>query len=214
MAAALFYGLANNAEDSAPKDIIVYDLGGGTFDVTVLHIEHGNFTVKCTYGDHSLGGKNWDDALVSLIVQKVKETSGTDANPLDDAYFSEDVHGIVENLKIRLSEADTAKYRLFYDEKTVKGAITRDEFESATSGLLSNTQSMTQLAINDAVKQGITQFDEFLLVGGSTKMPQVKRMVDAEFSKYCKKISLTVETDEAVAMGAALWARKKELHFD
>ena len=214
VAAALFYGLANNAEDSTPKDIIVYDLGGGTFDVTVLHIEHGNFTVKCTYGDHSLGGKNWDDALVSLIVQKVKESIGTDANPLDDKDFTCQVCGIVEKLKFELSTVDFVKFRLFYDGKQVKGVITRDEFESATSGLLSNTQSMTQLAINDAAKQGITQFDEFLLVGGSTKMPQVKRMVDAEFSKYCKKISLTVETDEAVAMGAALWARKKELHFD
>ena len=214
-AAAIFYGHKNNIEYSTPKDILVYDLGGGTFDVTVLHIEQGNFTVKCTYGDHNLGGKNWDDALVSLIVQKVKETAGSEANPLDDEDFFKRVHDIVENLKIRLSGADTAKYRLFYAGKRVEGSvITREEFESATLGLLGKTQRITQHAIDDATKQGITQFDEFLLVGGSTKMPQVKRMVDAEFSKYCKKISFTVEADEAVAKGAALWASMKEIIYD
>ena len=215
VAAAIFYGHKNNIEYSTPKDILVYDLGGGTFDVTVLHIEQGNFTVKCTYGDHNLGGKNWDDALVSLIVKKVKKAVGSEVNPLDDEDFFRRVHDIVENLKIRLSGADAAKYRLFYDGKRVEGSvITREEFESATLGLLGKTQRITQLAIDDAAKQGITQFDEFLLVGGSTKMPQVKRMVDAEFSKYCKKISFTVEADEAVAKGAALWASMKEIIYD
>lgn len=202
VAAALFYGLTKTTEDSAPKDIIVYDLGGGTFDVTVLHIDQGNFAVKCTYGDHNLGGKNWDDALVSLMVQKVKESTGSEANPLDDKDFSGEVHGIVEKLKFDLSASDTAKFRLFYDGQQIKGAVTREEFERETSGLLCNTQSMTQLAIDDAAKQGITQFDEFLLVGGSTKMPQVKRMVDAEFAKYCKKMPEPLEVDEAVAKGA------------
>lgn len=211
VAAALFYGLTKNTDDSASKDIIVYDLGGGTFDVTVLHIEQGNFAVKCTYGDHNLGGKNWDDALVSLIVQKVKESAGSEANPLDDTDFAGEVHGIVEKLKIDLSTADTAKFRLFYDGKQVKGSITREEFERETSGLLSNTQSMTQLAIDDAAKQGITQFDEFLLVGGSTKMPQVKRMVDAEFGKYCKKMPEPLDVDEAVAKGATKYGEIKQV---
>ena len=212
VAAALYYGLTKNSDDSAPKDIIVYDLGGGTFDVTVLHIEKGNFTVKCTYGDHNLGGKNWDDALVSLIVQKVKESSGSDADPLADKDFSGEVHGIVEKLKIDLSTADTAKFRLFYDGKQIKGAVTREEFERETSGLLSNTQSMTQLAIDDAANQGITQFDEFLLVGGSTKMPQVKRMVDAEFAKYCKKMPEPLDVDEAVAKGATKYGEITEIN--
>ena len=214
VAAAVFYGLANNAEDSVPQDVVVYDLGGDTFDVTVLHVERGAFTIKCTYGDRNLGGKNWDDALVSLIVQKVKESAESEANPLDDTDFAGEVHGIVEKLKIDLSTADTAKFRLFYDGKQVKGSITREEFESATLGLLDKTQWITQLAIDYATKQGITQFDEFLLVGGSTKMPQVKRMVDAEFSKYCKKISFTVDAEEAVAKGAALWASMKEIIYD
>ena len=207
VAAALFYGLANNPEDPN-KDVIVYDLGGGTCDVTVLHVEHGRFTVKCTYGDHNLGGKNWDNALVSLIVQKVKESASLEENPLDDADFSRYVHAIAEKLKIKLSETEVAKFKLLYNGKRVNGSITRDEFESATSGLLSSTQCITQLVIEDAAKKGITQFDEFLLVGGSTKMPQVKRMVDAEFSKYCKKISFTPDADEAVAKGAALGAVK------
>ena len=220
VAAAIFYGHKNNIEYSTPKDILVYDLGGGTFDVTVLHIEQGNFTVKCTYGDHNLGGKNWDDALVSLIVQKVKETAGSEANPLDDEDFFKRVHDIVENLKIRLSGADTAKFRVHYDGKQTKDAVTREEFDAVTAPLLNATKSWTHLAIKDAAKQGITQFDEFLLVGGSTKMPQVKRMVDAEFAKYCKKISFA--PDEAVAKGAALAAiaknidilRKGEILFD
>ena len=220
VAAAIFYGHKNNIEYSTPKDILVYDLGGGTFDVTVLHIEQGNFTVKCTYGDHNLGGKNWDDALVSLIVQKVKETAGSEANPLDDEDFFKRVHDIVENLKIRLSGADTAKFRVHYDGKQTKDAVTREEFDAVTAPLLNATKSWTHLAIKDAAKQGIMQFDEFLLVGGSTKMPQVKRMVDAEFAKYCKKISFA--PDEAVAKGAALAAiaknidilRKGEILFD
>ena len=207
VAAALFHGLANNPEDPN-KDVIVYDLGGGTCDVTVLYVEHGRFTVKCTYGDHNLGGKDWDNALVPLIVRKVKETASLEENPLDDADFFRDVHRIVEKLKIDLSERETVKFRLHYKEKQIKGAVTREEFESATSGLLSSTQCITQLAIDDAAKQGITQFDEFLLVGGSTKMPQVKRMIDAEFSKYCKKISFTLDADEAVVKGAALGAVK------
>lgn len=211
VAAALFYGLTKNTDDSAAKDIIVYDLGGGTFDVTVLHIEQGNFTVKCTYGDHNLGGKNWDDALVSLIVQKVKESAGSEANPLDDKEFAGEVHGAVEKIKFDLSSADTAKFRLFYDGKQIKGSVTREEFERETSGLLSNTQSMTQLAIDDAAKQGITQFDEFLLVGGSTKMPQVKRMVDAEFAKYCKKMPEPLDVNEAVAKGATKYGEIAEI---
>lgn len=215
VAAALFYGLASNAEDAAPKDIIVYDLGGGTFEVTVLRVERGNFTVKCTYGDHNLGGKDWNAALISLIVQNVKKSVGSEVNPLDDEDFFRHVHDTVENLKIRLSGADTVKYRLFYDGKRVEGSvITRDEFESATLGLLGKTQRITQLAIDDAAKQGITQFDEFLLVGGSTKMPQVKRMVDAEFAKYCKDICFSQEADKAVVKGAALWARMKEIIYD
>ena len=214
VAAALFYGRANNTEYSTSKDIIVYDLGGGTFDVTVLHAERNNFTVKCTYGDHNLGGKNWDAALVSLIVQKVKESASLEENPLDDADFFRYAHGIVEKLKIDLSERKTARFRLRYNGTQVKGSVTRDEFELATSGLLNNTQCITQLVIDDAAKQGITQFDEFLLVGGSTKMPQVKRMVEAEFSKYCKNISFTPEADEVVAKGAALWASKKEIAYD
>lgn len=211
VAAALFYGLTKNTDDSAPKDIIVYDLGGGTFDVTVLHIEQGNFTVKCTYGDHNLGGKNWDEALVSIIVQKVKEATGSEENPLDDKDFAEWVHGAVEKLKINLSTAATAKCRLGYAGKQLGVSITRDEFETATAGLLSNTKSMTQLAIDDAAKQGITQFDEFLLVGGSTKMPQVKRMVDAEFAKYCKKMPEPLDVNEAVAKGATKYGEIAEI---
>ena len=196
-AAALYYGCSKEHEE---KTILVYDLGGGTFDVTIMRINFNKIEVICSDGDHDLGGKDWDGYLVQIISNKIIESVG-------EVEFTENVQQdlrlCAENMKKTLTGKQNAS-EVFYQVKgSPKIEVTRDEFNRATESLLNSTLSKTEDAIKVAANKGYDKIDEILLVGGSTKMPQVKEALSEKY-RDCKIQFL--EPDEAVAKGAAIHA--------
>lgn len=200
-AAAICYGVTRADED---KNVLIYDLGGGTFDITVMKITDGEIRVITTEGDHDLGGKQWDNALSAIMVDKFIEESGYEGDPLDaegNEEFLQDLAIKAERAKQALSNKASAKSMLEFDGQRARIEVTREEFDAATKDLLDTTVSLTEKAINEAKEQGVS-IDEILLVGGSTKMPQVQEMVQGKFGIEPKNF----EPDEAVAKGAAIYA--------
>ena len=194
-AAAIAFGLGKGANCR----VLVYDLGGGTFDVTVMDI-HGNyFDVIATDGDHALGGFNFDGRMVELIIKKLEE-QGVELNEQDDALLA-DIREKAEKAKRMLSERDTTRLRFMIGGKSYPAEITRMEFEEATADLLLRTRVILENIMNE---QDIhwSEIDEVLPVGGSTKMPMVKSLLE-ELSG--KQIFYKVDPDIAVAQGAAIF---------
>lgn len=200
-AAAICYGVTRADED---KNVLIYDLGGGTFDITVMKITNGEIRVVTTEGDHDLGGKQWDNAMSTILVDKFVESSGYDGDPFtaeDNEEFLQDLAVKSEKAKQALSNKTTTKTILDFDGSKARIEVTREEFEEATRDLLDTTVELTKKAIADAKNEGV-DVDEILLVGGSTKMPQVQEMITREFGIEPKNF----EPDEAVAKGAAIYA--------
>ena len=196
-AAALYYGCSKEHEE---KTILVYDLGGGTFDVTIMRINFNKIEVICSDGDHDLGGKDWDGYLVQIISNKIIESVG-------EVEFTENVQQdlrlCAENMKKTLTGKQNASEVFYQIKGSPKIEVTRDEFNRATESLLNSTLSKTEDAIKVAANKGYDKIDEILLVGGSTKMPQVKEALSEKY-RDCKIQFL--EPDEAVAKGAAIHA--------
>lgn len=200
-AAAICYGVTRADED---KNVLIYDLGGGTFDITVMKITGGEIRVVTTEGDHDLGGKQWDKAISQLMVDKFIEKSGYEGDPFsddDNEEFLQDLAIKAEKTKQALSNKATAKQVLNFNGTRAQFEITREEFDNATKSLLDSSFDLTDKAIATAKEQGVT-IDELLLVGGSTKMPQVKEGIKAHLNMEPK----IFEPDEAVAKGAAIYA--------
>ena len=197
-AAAIYYGCTRNTED---KTVLIYDLGGGTFDITVMKISNGEIRVICTDGDHDLGGKNWDDALNRYFMEVFVEKTNYDGE--FDMESLQDLALLVEDAKISLTERPTVKKMMTVQGVRAAIEITREQFEDLTvPTLLSSTISLTKSAIEVAKEKGVTNIDEILLVGGSTKMPQVSKAIKENFGIEPK----VLEPDEAVAKGAAIYA--------
>lgn len=200
-AAAIYYGVTKAGSD---KNVLIYDLGGGTFDITVLKITNGEIRVVTTEGDHDLGGKNWDDALSALMVDKFLDATGYTGDPFEEDGNDEFMQQMMiesEKTKQALSNKTSVKKLLDYNGQRAKIEVTRDEFDDVTSELLERTKDLTQKAIDEAKAQGV-DVDEILLVGGSTMMPQVQTMVGNTFGVPFK----IFEPHEAVAKGAAIYA--------
>lgn len=197
-AAAISYGMANSGD--VAKNILVYDLGGGTFDVTMIQVQKGRIEVVCTGGDHRLGGKNWDDAMTELLIRKFQDESANFDDLLSIPEATQDLMLLAENMKKQLSQKAEATGRFTYGGGTYKLTVSRDEFESATEDLLGRTLEFTDAMLKDAAAKGVTRFDELLLVGGSSKMPQVSRALTAKYGVTPK----LYDPDEAVAKGAAI----------
>ena len=195
-AAALYYGCSKEHEE---KTILVYDLGGGTFDVTIMRIS-STIKVICSDGDHDLGGKDWDGYLVQVISNKIIESVG---EVEFDESAQQELRLNAENMKKALTGKQKAKAVFYKVEGSPKIEVTRDEFNRATESLLNSTLSKTEDAIKIAADKGYGKIDEILLVGGSTKMPQVKEALSEKY-RDCKIQFL--EPDEAVAKGAAIHA--------
>ncbi len=200
-AAAISFGLGS---DGAKKRVLVYDLGGGTFDVTVLEIDGTAFTAVATDGERLLGGKDWDAAITKLIKQKVMEEAGVDEYELDE---DDDVRQSLildsETIKKRLSTAESTKGTLSVGGKKVVYTITRGEFEAASAPLMNTTLEIIERALasgNFTVKD----IDDFVLVGGSSRMPQVKNGIASKFPGTEVKI---FDPDQSVAKGAAIFAK-------
>ncbi|WP_304181371.1 Hsp70 family protein [Leptotrichia trevisanii] len=197
-AAALYYGCAKEQDE---KTILVYDLGGGTFDVTIMRISADKIEVICSDGDHDLGGKNWDEVLIGYLADQFVEKIGYDIE--FDEYAKQDLRLKAEKIKKQLTSRSQAGDMLEVMGNREKVTVTRDEFDKITSALLNETLKKTKEAIEVAKNKGYDVIDEILLVGGSTRMPQVKKALAKNFGEIEIKI---LEPDEAVAKGAAIHA--------
>ena len=197
-AASLAYGLQEKTQGT----IAVYDLGGGTFDISILKLKNGIFEVLATNGDTHLGGDDFDRQVADLFVKEIREQHGLDLNAYPDHMQAARLEA--ERTKIRLS--DELKTTAILDLPEGKGRysrdLTRDQLESLTMELVERTLKPCRLALKDA---GLTpdDIDEVVLVGGLTRMPLVRRQVQALFGKqpHCE-----LNPDEVVALGAAVQA--------
>jgi molecular chaperone DnaK len=204
-AAAVAYGMTK--EDN--KKVLVYDLGGGTFDVTLIDISADSIEVIVTGGDHNLGGKDWDDAIIAYLVDQYREQTGSDEDILEDEETAQELQLIAESSKKTLSSRNKAPIRFNHGTESVRVELTREKFEEITEHLLQRTIELTNLMLEEAKKkgEGKDQVDEIILVGGSARMPQVEACLTKEFN-----VQLTIfDPDEAVAKGAALYGMQKSL---
>ena len=201
-AAALAYGL-DKSEDHL---ILVYDLGGGTFDVSVLEIGEGVFEVKSTSGDTNLGGDDWDQRIINWLVEQFQNSNGVDLSK--DAMAVTRLKEAAEKAKIELSSVSETEINLPFITATNEGPIhlleklSRSEFEQMTEDLVERTRKPFEQAVNDA---GVStkEIDHVILVGGSTRMPSVQALVEDVAGKEPHR---GVNPDEVVALGAAIQA--------
>ncbi|MCK9322377.1 MAG: Hsp70 family protein [Candidatus Methanomethylophilaceae archaeon] len=201
-AAAISFGLGSGTDSK--KRVLVYDLGGGTFDVTILEIDGTSFTAVATDGERLLGGKDWDAAITKIIKQKVCEDNGIDQDELD---ADDDVRQTLvldsETIKKRLSTAESTKGTLTAAGKKAVYSISRSEFEIATAPLMQTTLEIIDRTL--ATKEfTIKDIDEVILVGGSSRMPQVK---DGICKKYPEADVKIYDPDQSVAKGAAIFSK-------
>ncbi|NDL57748.1 molecular chaperone DnaK [Phytoactinopolyspora mesophila] len=204
-AAALAYGLDKGEQD---QTILVFDLGGGTFDVSLLEIGEGVVEVKATSGDNHLGGDDWDQKVVDWLVDRIKATHGLDLSK--DKIAMQRVREAAERAKIELSSSTQTSISLPYiaqdAEKNpvhVDESLSRAQFEQMTSDLLDRTKSPFEAVIRDA-GISVDQIDHVVLVGGSTRMPAVVNLVKELAGG--KEPHKGVNPDEVVAVGAGLQA--------
>lgn len=195
-AAALYYGCTKEKED---KTILVYDLGGGTFDVTVMSISADKIEVICSDGNHDLGGKDWDATVMRYLADRFIAETGYTGD--FDEYAQQDMRLKAEKAKQQLSSKEEVPVMLDVAGKRARINLSRNTFDEITEVLLNSTIELTERAIAIAADKGY-KVDQILLVGGSTRMPQVtKKLVD----KYGIEPKI-LDPDEAVAKGAAIHA--------
>jgi molecular chaperone DnaK len=201
--AALAYGLDKGDKE---QTILVFDLGGGTFDVSLLEIGDGVVEVKATSGDNNLGGDDWDDKVVEWLVTNFKNAHGVDLSK--DKMAMQRLREAAEKAKIELSSSMQTSINLPYITASAEGplhleeTLTRAQFEQMTSDLLDRTKSPVEAVIKDAGIK-VDDIDQVVLVGGSTRMPAVAEVVKKITGKDPNK---GVNPDEVVAIGAALQA--------
>ena len=200
-AAALAYGEDNNGKS---QKILVYDLGGGTFDVSILDIGDGTFEVISTSGDSHLGGDDWDNALGKYILGEIKAQYGLDLT--NDKMAMQRIKEEAEKAKISLSSQLQVTISLPFLAMTNNGPVnfettlTRAKFQDLTKDLLRRTEDPVRKALADA-KLNASQLDEVLLIGGSTRMPAVVELVKQLTGK---QPNMSINPDEAVSVGAAI----------
>ncbi|SNT17625.1 molecular chaperone DnaK [Micrococcales bacterium KH10] len=199
-AAALAFGVRPDASGK----VLVYDLGGGTFDITVMNIVDGSFDVIGTDGDRNLGGFDFDNALMNHIAAQIVSQGGPSL--LDDVYATADLREKAEMAKRSLTNVEKTTVHVTAAGKPYRVLITRTEFEELTASLLRRTEDL----IVDLLERHTTQWtdiDHILLVGGSTRMPMVRSMVERISGK---SVTLGVDPDLAVAQGAAIQSAATE----
>ena len=192
-------------ETSKARVAMVYDLGGGTFDVTVLRIEGNNLTVLATDGDVQLGGKDWDTKLLNASAAAFKAKHGAD--PRDDEHVYQQMLVSSEDCKRALSVRDKARMAITFNNKPVNIDVNQQQFEELTADLLYRTESRI-VRVMEAAGLDWNQIDDVLTVGGSTRMPQVLKMLERVTGK---KVNTSLSPDEVVAHGAAIHAAISQL---
>ncbi|MBI9075320.1 MAG: Hsp70 family protein [Desulfatibacillum sp.] len=206
-AAAIAYGSIEQTENGV---VLVYDLGGGTFDITMIDIRPDAIQVICTGGDHNLGGKDWDDRIVNTLVQEFQTQTGSKEDILEDPDTWQDLQLSAEKSKKILSQREKTPIAVTHGGERVKVELQREKFFEVTRDLLERTISLTHGILEEARKKGYNRFDEIILVGGSTRMPQVEKRIREEFGIEPK----IFDPDEAVAKGAAIYGWKLSINDD
>ncbi len=204
-AAAIAYGSIDAGQE---KVVLVYDLGGGTFDITMIDIQHSAIEVICTGGDHNLGGKDWDDRIVAYLLQEFQNATKTDEDILEDPDTCQDLLLSAEKAKKVLTHRDKTPVLITHGGERVKVMLERRKFEEITQDLIERTVALTYEMLEEAKKKGYWNYDEIILVGGATRMPQVSARVKREFSTTPR----VFDPDEAVAKGAAIYGWRLALN--
>ena len=200
-AAAIAYGLDEEEE----QIVLVYDLGGGTFDITMIEIKPDAITVLCTGGDHELGGKNWDEAIAEYLADRFEAETGIGSDALmDDMETFQALLNSAEAGKVKLSSRQSMLDKVQHDGERARIELTRDKFDEITEPLLASTIRKTEELLQTAKDKGYDRVDKILLVGGSTYMPQVQKAIEAKFPFEVRQF----DPNQAVAKGAALLGYK------
>ncbi len=205
-AAAISYGVSNGNNET----VLVYDLGGGTFDITVMSIAGGNISVVCTGGDDQLGGKDWDEALMDYVTERYEEENGEDLT--EDPETVASLYVDVETWKKALTSREKINISVNGPAGRFREELTREKYEELTSDLLNRTKNLLDDVLATAAKQGypISRIDKVLLVGGSSRMPQVAAMIERDYHVT----PVLADPDEAVAKGAAIYASNEKAYSD
>jgi molecular chaperone DnaK len=207
-AAAIAYGLVTPGED---RTVLVYDLGGGTFDVTIINVSQNDIRVVATGGDHRLGGADWDARLADLISEKFQEQHpGSD--PRTDLDAAGSVELLAEEAKKALTRRDTYSSTIVAHGERAKIEISRKELEECTADLLGRTLDFTRDVLGQARNKGVDRIHELLLVGGMSHSPAVKQRLVEEFPDLPKP--QLADPDQIVAKGAALFAASSVAETD
>lgn len=208
-AAAYAYGLMSAGAAAGERAILIYDLGGGTFDVTVARLSGREIRVLSSTGNHQLGGRQWDSALSDFILDQLCDARGLDRDDVESDLTPSDINTLaVVSEQVKRDLTNRARTRARVMAESISGTIevTREDFEEATRHLLTLTTDCCEEALREA---GLTwdQLDGYILVGGSTKMPQVREYLTGKVGSG--PIGGNVNPDEAVALGAAVYAAQK-----
>ncbi|GAA3922957.1 Hsp70 family protein [Actinomadura viridis] len=199
IAAAITYGVLNPEAD---RTILVYDLGGGTFDTTVIALRGGHIEVVCTDGDHELGGADWDARVVEYLAERFRAEHPDAGDPLDDKQTEQQLRRDAEDAKKALTTRTTHTVRVMHDGRVAAVEVTRERLEDLTRDLLDRTIEITGRTLATAADKGVEDYDDLVLVGGSTKMPVVAARLETELGLKPR----LQDPDLAVAKGAALYA--------
>ena len=194
-AAALAYGLDKLDED---QTVFVFDLGGGTFDVTIMRIAEHKIEMLATNGDHRLGGKDWDDVIVNQVAEEFDRLHHE--TPLLELHSYQDLHNRALAAKIQLSNRESTTIVHHHNGKSVKLELSRKQFERRTRHLVEKCKTICEMVMQEA-KMKWEEIDKVLLVGGMTRMPMIRAMI-AAFSSV--PLADYVNPDEAVAVGASI----------
>ncbi len=200
-AAAYAYGLTRNTTQET-CDIMVYDLGGGTFDVTILRVSPTELKVLASDGNNNLGGKDWDERLKTILVRKFEDSSSSVISLLSNPSIDREMELLAERTKKELSQMTRSKQKRPYQGEMLYATVTREEFETATHDLVERTLADARHTLQMAKAQGVTRLDKILMVGGSCYMPQIRTALQHEFGIEPNLF----EPAEAVAKGAAFAA--------
>ncbi|MFD7841713.1 Hsp70 family protein [Nocardia sp. NPDC059764] len=213
IAAALSYGFGRLdggielGKEPTRETVLVYDLGGGTFDATVIELADRRISVLAVEGDHQLGGADWDERLALYLSQQFCTANPDAEDPLDDSVGSQLLVLAAEQAKQELTTAEATEVVIAHDGARAVIPLTRSDLESLTASLMRRTLDLTKAVLAAAEKRGVRQVDRLLLVGGSSRMPMVAEQLRKEFG-------LTGELrdpDLSVARGAALYGEKLEM---
>jgi len=204
VAAALAYQALSDA--TGVRHLFVYDLGGGTFDTTVIRIDGDDIKVVCTDGNSQLGGADWDSKIIDFLLSGFA-SEYPDLDPSGDEQFMQDLATSAEQLKKALSAVAARKHTVRFGGSAAQLELTREKFEELTSELLERTMEITGRTIDTAREKGVDHFDDVLLVGGMTIMPAIAATLKERFGLEARQ----QDPHLAVAKGAAIFALMRKI---